>query len=127
MVVGAAGSARSRRRRPDDSRGRSGGDRHRRDAGGIRVPAAATDIWLPLRLSRAQPPSAAIKLEQYRQYRILSVVGRLAPAASLARTRAELAALSTPRAREPGDESSQTATAVALHDAIVGDVRLRCC
>jgi len=86
---------------------------------------AATDLWLPLRLSRSQPPNPAIKPAQYRQYRILSVVGRLAPAASLAQARAELATLFDALERDnPATNRRQTATAVSLHEAIVGDVRL---
>ena len=37
-------------------------------------PVAGTELWVPLRLSRTQPPNRAIRPERYRQYRILSLV-----------------------------------------------------
>ena len=53
-------------------------------------PAAGTELWIPLRLSRTQPPNPAIRPEQFRQYRILNVVGRLRPDVSLAQSRSEM-------------------------------------
>src|SRR5207249_8351231 len=56
----------------------------------VEFPNRATELWLPLRLSRTQPPNPAIPPERYRQYRILSLAGRLNPGASLAMARAEV-------------------------------------
>ena len=44
---------------------------------GFEFPTAGTELWVPLRLSRSQPPNPAIRAEAYRQYRILRVVARL--------------------------------------------------
>ena len=45
---------------------------------GFDFPARGTDLWLPLRLSRTQPPNPGIPAAAYRQYRILSVIARAA-------------------------------------------------
>ncbi len=85
---------------------------------------ARTEVWLPIRLSRTQPPNRAIPPEKYRQYRILSTVGRLAPGATIAQARAELTAVFAELERESPDTNRQmTAAATPLADAIVGDVR----
>ena len=85
---------------------------------------ARTDVWIPIRLSRTQPPNRAIPPEKYRQYRILSTVGRLAPGATIAQARAELTAVFAELERESPDTNRQmTAAAMPLGDAIVGEVR----
>jgi putative ABC transport system permease protein len=85
---------------------------------------AGSDLWTPVRLSRTEPPSRAIPAARYRQYRILSVVARLKPQMTLARAGADLATVFSGLERQyPDANRHTTATAVALHDAIVGDVR----
>ncbi len=56
-------------------------------------PVAGTELWVPLRLSRTQPPNRAIPVEKYRQYRILNVVARLNAGSNVERARLELAAI----------------------------------
>src|SRR5947199_155560 len=56
-------------------------------------PAAGTEIWVPLRLSRTQPPNPAIPPARYRQYRILSVVARLKPETTLQQARVEMSSI----------------------------------
>src|SRR6185436_3222082 len=68
--------------------------------GAARVAIRGHGLWLPLRLSRSQPPNPAIRAEAYRQYRILRVVARLGGGATLERARAELAGVGGQLARE---------------------------
>ena len=56
-------------------------------------PVSGTELWVPLRLSRTQPPNRAIPAEKYRQYRILSVVARLNADSNVERARLELTAI----------------------------------
>ena len=56
-------------------------------------PVGGTELWVPLRLSRTQPPNRAIPPDKYRQYRILSVVARLQPEVSVDRARLETSAI----------------------------------
>jgi predicted permease len=90
---------------------------------GFAFPAGA-DLWTPLRLSRTEPPTRAIPAARYRQYRILSVVARLKPRMTLPAARADLATVFSGLERQFPDANREiTATAIALHDSIVGDVR----
>ena len=91
---------------------------------GFAFPVAGTELWVPLRLSRTQPPNPAIKAEAYRGYHILNVVARLGPGVTLERSRAEFAAVSAELERTYPDANRQTAVAVdGLQDTIVGPVR----
>jgi hypothetical protein len=56
-------------------------------------PVAGTELWVPLRLSRTQPPNRAIPADKYRQYRILSVVARLKPGVAIEQARVEMSAI----------------------------------
>jgi hypothetical protein len=58
---------------------------------GVEFPTRATELWLPLRLSRTQPPNPAIPPERYRQYRILTLVGRVNRGVSFETARADVA------------------------------------
>ena len=90
---------------------------------GFAFPAGA-DLWTLLRLSRTEPPTRAIPASRYRQYRILSVVARLKPRTTLAGARADLVTVFSGLERQfPDANREMTATAIALHDSIVGDVR----
>src|SRR5262249_9372640 len=87
-------------------------------------PSRATDVWLPLRLSRTQPPNPAIPAERYRQYRILSLVARLKPGIALSTARADATVVADRLERDYHDANRQTTLNVSpLQDAIVGDVR----
>ena len=91
---------------------------------GFEFPTAGTELWVPLRLSRSQPPNPAIRAEAYRQYRILRVVARLDGGATLARARAELAGVGGQLAREyPDANRGADFDVVPLHDTVVGAVR----
>jgi len=82
------------------------------------------ELWTPIRLSPTEPPNRAIPPERYRQYRILTVVGRLSPDVTLAQARAELRTIYMELERaNPRTNRHVTATADFLHDVIVGDVR----
>src|SRR5439155_6999224 len=85
----------------------------------VEFPNRAAELWLPLRLSRTQPPNPAIPPERYRQYRILSLVGRLNPGVSLAMARADVALIGNRFEREYPDANRQLSLNVmSLHDAI---------
>jgi hypothetical protein len=87
-------------------------------------PAAGTELWVPLRLSRTRPPSPAIRPEAYRQYRILNVVARLRPGATVAQARSELTGIGGRLEREYPDANHGTdLTAVPLQETVVGAVR----
>jgi putative ABC transport system permease protein len=91
---------------------------------GFAFPVAGTELWVPLRLSRTQPPNPAIKAEAYRGYHILNVVARLGPGVTLERSRAEFAAVSAELGRTYPDANRETEVAVdGLQDMIVGPVR----
>ena len=79
---------------------------------GFEFPAAGTELWMPLRLSRTQPPNPAIRPEAYRQYRILNVVARVRAAAAVEQSQAELAGLGRRLAREYPDANRGTGFAV---------------
>ena len=87
-------------------------------------PAAGTELWVPLRLSRSRPPNPAIRPEAYRQYRILNVVARLRPGATVAQARSQLTGLGARLEREYPDANHGTdLTAVPLQETVVGAVR----
>jgi predicted permease len=91
---------------------------------GVDFPSRATELWMPLRLSRTEPPNPAIPPQRYRQYRILSIVGRLDPGVSLSTARAELTLVADRLERDHPDANRRmTLTVAGLHDALVGDVR----
>jgi putative ABC transport system permease protein len=87
-------------------------------------PARGTDLWVPLRLSRTQPPNTGIPAAAYRQYRILSVVGRLRTGVPLNAARLEITRLGDALAREYPDANHDLTLAVSsLRDAAVGPTR----
>jgi putative ABC transport system permease protein len=91
---------------------------------GVDFPSSATSLWLPLRLSRTQPPNPAIPAERYRQYRILSLVGRLKPAIALSTARADAAVIADRLARDfPEANRSTSLKVMPLQEAIAADVR----
>jgi putative ABC transport system permease protein len=91
---------------------------------GFAFPVAGTELWVPLRLSRTQPPNPAIKAEAYRGYHILNVVARMGPGVTLERSRAEFTAVSAQLERTYPDANRQTEFALdGLQDMIVGPVR----
>src|SRR6185295_305907 len=91
---------------------------------GFEFPSGGTELWVPLRLSRTQPPNPAIPPGAYREYRILSVVARLRPGVTLEQSRSELTSLATQLEREyPGANREMGLTAVPLQDTIVGRIR----
>ena len=91
---------------------------------GFAFPAAGTELWTPLRLSRTQPPNPAIRPEAYRQYQILSVVARVGAGATIEQSRSELVALGRRLEREHPDANRGTGfTAVPLQDTVVGAIR----
>ena len=84
-------------------------------------PVAGTELWLPLRLSRTQPPNPAITPGAYRGYNILSIVGRLEPGVTTEQARAEFATVGARLARAYPDTNRHTELSVeSLQDAIVG-------
>lgn len=83
-------------------------------------PVRGTDLWLPLRLSRTQPPNPGIPAAKYRQYRILSVIARLRPGVTANAARLEVARLGDTLAREYPDTNHDLTVAVtSLQDQIV--------
>ena len=91
---------------------------------GFDFPAAGTELWVPLRLSRTQPPNPGIPPEVYRQYRILQVVGRLRAGVTPGEARAELDAIGARLERSfPDANRGFTIAAIPLHEAIVGSVK----
>ena len=85
---------------------------------------AESELWTPLHLSATQPPNRAIPPERYRQYRILSVVGKLSPGATATQARTNVAAIFADLERAyPNTNRQAGATADSLHVAVVGDVR----
>jgi putative ABC transport system permease protein len=87
-------------------------------------PVAGTELWLPLRLSRTQPPNPAITPGGYRGYNILSVVGRLKPGVTAEEARAEFALVGAQLARAYPETNRHTElTADSLQDAVVGPIR----
>ena len=87
-------------------------------------PVAGTELWVPLRLSRTQPPNPAITPGAYRGYNILSVVGRLKPGVTADEARAEFALVSAQLARAYPETNRHTAlTAESLQDAVIGPIR----
>jgi putative ABC transport system permease protein len=91
---------------------------------GFEFPSARTELWVPLRLSRTQPPNPAIRPGAYREYRILSVVARLRPGVTFEQSRSELTTLATQLERAyPGANREMGLTAVPLQDTIVGRIR----
>ena len=87
-------------------------------------PTAGTELWVPLRLSRTQPPNQAIPAANYRQYRILSVVARLRSAVSVEQAGAELADAARPLENQfPDSNHGVTFTATPLHEVVVGPAK----
>ena len=87
-------------------------------------PAAGTELWVPLRLSRTQPPNRAIPAATYRSYRILSVVARLKPAVTVAQARQEMSAIAAQLETVYPDANRNTDIAiVALQDTVVAAAR----
>jgi putative ABC transport system permease protein len=91
---------------------------------GFDFPARGTDLWLPLRLSRTQPPNPGIPAAAYREYRILSVVARLPPGVPLRAARLDATRLGDALAVEyPGANHQLTFSVTPLHDEVVGTAR----
>jgi len=87
-------------------------------------PARGTDLWLPLRLSRTEPPNPGIPAAAYRQYRILSVVGRLRPGVSFGAARSEIMRLGQVLARQyPDANREQMFSVTRLLDHVAGPSR----
>jgi putative ABC transport system permease protein len=87
-------------------------------------PVAGTELWVPLRLSRTQPPNPAITPGGYRGYNILSVVGRLKPGVTGEEARAEFAIVGAQLARAYPETNRHTElTADSLQDTVVGPIR----
>ncbi len=87
-------------------------------------PVAGTELWVPLRLSRTQPPNPAIAPEKYRQYRILSVVARLQPEVSVEQARLEMASIATQLEQAYPDANRNADVAVrALQETVVAGSR----
>jgi putative ABC transport system permease protein len=83
-------------------------------------PARGTDLWLPLQLSRTQPPNPGIPAAKYREYRILSVVARLRPGVSLATAQRETARIGDVLARDYPDANRELTIGITpLRDAFV--------
>jgi putative ABC transport system permease protein len=87
-------------------------------------PVAGTELWVPLRLSRTQPPNRAIPPERYRQYRILNVVARLNPDVSVERASLEMSAIAA-RLEADYPEANRRANlaVVPLQDTVVAAAR----
>ena len=91
---------------------------------GFDFPVAGTELWVPLRLSRTQPPNPGIKPEAYRQYRILSLVARVRPGVGVEEARSELASIGTRLEAEFPEANRDLMLAVTpLHDVVVGPAR----
>src|SRR5688572_2712274 len=87
-------------------------------------PARGTDLWVPLRLSRSQPPNPGIPAAAYREYRILSVVARLRPIVPLDAARDEAMRLGDALAREyPVANHGLSIAVTSLRDDVVGSAR----
>ena len=87
-------------------------------------PVAGTELWVPLRLSRTQPPNRAIPPERYRQYRILNVVARLNPDVTVERASLETSAIAA-RLEADYPEANRRANlaVVPLQDTVVAAAR----
>jgi putative ABC transport system permease protein len=87
-------------------------------------PAPGTDVWMPMRLSRTQPPNPGIPVSAYRGYRILSVIGRLRPGTSLDPARREAIRVGDILARDyPDANHNLTVRVTPYHDVVVGSAR----
>jgi len=87
-------------------------------------PVSGTELWVPLRLSRTQPPNRAIPAEKYRQYRILGVVARLKAGSSVDRARLELAAIARHlETTYPDSNRNADFAAVPLQETVVASAR----
>src|SRR5262249_25834806 len=87
-------------------------------------PATATALWIPLRLSRTQPPNPGIPAAAYRGYRVLSVVARLQSSVSVTAARQEVRRLGDALERGyPDANRGLTIAVVPLLDSVVGAVR----
>lgn len=87
-------------------------------------PVAGTELWVPLRLSRTQPPNRAIPPAQYRQYRILSVVARLKPDVSIEQARVEMTAIAAQLEQAyPEANRNASVAVVALQETVVAAAR----
>jgi putative ABC transport system permease protein len=87
-------------------------------------PVAGTELWVPLRVSRTQPPNRAIPAEKYRQYRILSVVARLKDGSSADRARLELAGIARQlETTYPDSNRDAELTVIPLQETVVASSR----
>jgi putative ABC transport system permease protein len=87
-------------------------------------PVAGTEFWVPIRLSRTQPPNPAIAAAKYREYRILSVVARLEPQVSVEQARTEMSSIATQLEEAyPDANHNATMAVVPLQDTIVAGAR----
>jgi putative ABC transport system permease protein len=87
-------------------------------------PVSGTELWVPLRLSRTQPPNPAIPAEKYRQYRILGVVARLKGGSSAERARLELSAIARQlETTYPDSNRNADFAAVPLQETVVASAR----
>ena len=86
---------------------------------------ATTDIWLPLStIDVASPGLAELKPLERRGLTWLSIVGRLAPRASIATAQAQMDVISTRYAAEnPGDRAKRDAKALPASDAAINPAR----
>src|SRR3954469_1331492 len=83
-------------------------------------PVAGTEMWVPLRLSRTQPPNPAIPPARYRHYRILSVVARLKPETTLQQARVEMSSIAARlETAYPEANRNGTLNVVPLQDTVV--------
>jgi putative ABC transport system permease protein len=89
---------------------------------GFRFGGAAVDVWYPLLLD---PQGSGPRSRMYaRGAKYLGAVGRLAPAATASRARAELAALATRFARDfPHFDQGLALEPVSLREQVVGERR----
>jgi putative ABC transport system permease protein len=91
---------------------------------GFAFPVAGTELWVPLRLSRTQPPNPAIRPEHYRSYRILNVVARLRPGVTVEQSQSELGAIGDQLERAYPDANRRSTFAVTpLQDTVVAPIR----
>jgi putative ABC transport system permease protein len=89
------------------------------------VHPSEAELWM---LARREVPSSPVQVEgdllAQREVQYFSVVGRLRPGVTLAQARAELRVIGERIARaQPDAAQRDAATATALHETLVGDVR----
>lgn len=87
-------------------------------------PVAGSELWVPLRLSRTQPPNPAIAPARYRGYRILSVVARLKTDVRVEQARGELSSIAGQLEQTfPDADRHKDFAVVPLQDTVVGSAR----